>query len=219
MQESRERAIGALQESFARDDLDVEEFERRVTAAHTVESPEEIDALTRDLEPLPVTQPALRGNTDALIPRDGVPPVQTIRGLMSATSRTGPWTVPRRLRIRTVMSSTVLDFREARFPSGAVELDLRAVMASVEIIVPPSLAVETRGSAFMGTFDEIDRAPSHPDPDAPLLRIHGLAVLGAVEVKMRLPGESDREHRQRQSREQRDTRRAERALERSGGHR
>jgi hypothetical protein len=108
------------------------------------------------------------------------------------------------------MSSTILDFREAQFPAGPVDLDLRAVMASVEIIVPPSLAVETRGSAIMGTFDDIDRAPNHPDPVAPLLRIHGLAVMGTVEVKMRLSGESDRQHRQRH--ELRDAMRAERAL-------
>ena len=65
-------------------------------------------------------------------------------------------------------------------------------MSSVEIIVPPGLAVETDGSAVMGTFDDISRAPRHPDPEAPLLRIHGLAFMGSVRSRWRLAGESER---------------------------
>ena len=41
----------------------------------------------------------------------------------------------------------------------------------------------------MGVFEQVHRAPPHPDPNLPLLRIHGRAVMSAVEVKLRLPGE------------------------------
>ncbi len=193
----REHVIAALQNYFAHDDLDVEEFERRVTVAHTSESATEIDALTADLAPLPGAPepaPALV----ALIPAGDRRALQTMRGFMSATTRSGPWSVPAHLRVKALMSSSVLDFREARFPPGPVNLEIRAVMSSVEIIVPPGLSVETYGSAIMGTFDEIDRAPTHPDPEATVLRIHGRAVMSAVEVKMRLPGETERQsHRAR----------------------
>lgn len=212
IRENRERVIVALQEHFAHDDLDVDEFERRVTLAHTTESLIELDALTRDLLPLkgePTATPA----SAALVPAAHVPPIQTLRGFMSATTRTGPWTVPRRLRIRAVMSSTVLDFREARFPAGPVDIEIRAVMSSVEIVVPPGLAVETSGLAIMGAFDDVDRSPSLPDPEAPLLRIQGLALMGAVEVKMRLPGETDRQHRRRQRLESREARQPQAALD------
>lgn len=87
------------------------------------------------------------------------------------------------------MSATVLDFREARFPAGPVDIEIHAVMSSVEIIVPPGLSVATDGSAFMGVFEQVHRAPPHPDPEQPLLRIHGRAIMSAVEVKLRLPGE------------------------------
>jgi hypothetical protein len=106
------------------------------------------------------------------------------------------------------MSSTVLDFREARLPAGPVEVDLRAVMSSAEIIVPPGLAVETEGMAIMGTFEHVDRAPAHPDPEAPLLRVRGFAFMGSVEIKMRLPGETERDAHRRLKQE----RRAQKAL-------
>jgi hypothetical protein len=200
-QETRERVIGALQEHFAHDALDVEEFERRVTLAHTSESQEAILALLDDLPALP-DAPG-RAAKAALVPAGEVRPTQTLRALMSSTERRGPWAVPRHVRVRTTMSSTVLDFRDARLPAGAVEIELRAVMSSVEIIVPPGLAVETEGTAIMGTFEHVDRAPAHPDPEAPLLRVRGLALMSSVEIKMRLPGENERDAHRRLRQERR----------------
>jgi hypothetical protein len=212
--DARERVIAVLQEHFAHDLLDVDEFERRVTVAQTSEVASEIDALVADLPALEAgaaTAPPPR----ALVPASDVRPVQTVFALMSSTRRTGPWTVPRKMLVRGVMSSTVLDFREARFPPGPVDIEIRALMSSTEIIVPPGLAVETHGSAIMGSFEEVERAPAHPDPDAPLLRVHGLAIMGAVEVKMRMPGETGGDAWRRQKRELRDARRNERRLARA----
>lgn len=211
--DARERVIAALQEHFAHDVLDVDEFERRVTVAQTSEVAAEIDGLLADLPALAAGS-APAPPQRALVPAADVRPSQTVFALMSSTRRAGPWTVPRKMVVRGIMSSTVLDFRDARFPPGPVDVEIRSLMSSVEIIVPPGLAVETRGSAIMGSFEEIERAPAHPDPDAPLLRVHGLTIMGAVEIKMRLPGESGREAWRRQKRELREARRHERRLER-----
>jgi hypothetical protein len=137
-----------------------------------------------------------------------VRPSQTLRAILSSTDRRGPWVVPRRMRVLATMSSTVLDFREARLPAGPVEIDLRAILSSTEIIVPPGLAVETEGVAIMGSFEHVDRAPAHPDPEAPLLRVRGFAFMSSVEIKMRLPGESERDAHRRLKQE----RRAQKAL-------
>jgi Domain of unknown function (DUF1707)/Cell wall-active antibiotics response 4TMS YvqF len=200
--ESRERVIAALSEHFAHDALDVDEFERRVTLAQTSEAPAEIEALLADLPAL-VNAQALVPAAKALVPAADVKPTQTIFGVMSATERKGPWLVPRHTRVVGVMSSTVLDFRDARFPAGPVDIDVRAVMSSTEIIVPPGLAVETDGVAILGAFEHVDRAPAHPDPAAPVLRVHGLAFMSSVEIKMRLPGESERDAHRRQKKERR----------------
>ncbi len=187
--EARERAIATLSEHFAQDALDVDEFERRVTLAHQAESLGEIAALVADLPVLAdAPAPAARA---ALVPAADVRPAQTVFGLMSSTERRGAWVVPRRMRVRGTMSSIVLDFRDARLPAGPFDVQIRAVMSSVEILVPPGLAVDASGVAIMGSFEHADRAPAHPDPDAPLLRVNGLVFMGSVEIKMRLPGESE----------------------------
>jgi hypothetical protein len=216
--ESRDRVIAALSEHFAHDVVDVEEFERRVTLAHTSESSEEIDALLADLPALPTAPGAqvapLPRPMAALVPAGQVRDEQTVLAIMGGIDRRGAWTMPRRLRVVAMMGGARLDLREARFPPGPMEIEIFSIMGGTEIIVPPGLAVETHGSAIMGGFQEVNRAPAHPEADAPLLRVHGFVMMGGVDIRMQLPGETGREAHHRQRRELRAARREQRALER-----
>ena len=205
--DARERAIAALSEGFANDALDVDEFERRVTLAHTSESSEEISALTADL---PASMTAATASTVALaLPSTdvGVAP-ETVYAIFGGVDRRGTWNVPRRWRVIAAFGGAQLDLREARFPTGVIDLEVKAVFGGVQIIVPPGLAVEVHGTAIMGGFENVNRAPAHPDPDAPLLRVHGLALMGGVAIMMRLPGESEHQAHRRRKVESRQERRA-----------
>jgi hypothetical protein len=211
-QEIRDRVIARLSDHFAHDALDVEEFERRVTVAQTAEDPGQIEALLGDLPELagsatavPAVVPTV---ATALVPdeRDR----DTLYAIFGGIDRRGTWTVPRRMKIVAVFGGANLDLREARFPPGVVDLDVTAVMGGINIVVPPGLAVQMHGSAIMGGFADINRAPANPDPDTPLLRVRGLTMMGGVNVDMRLPGESERGAHKRQRRELRDEQRAER---------
>ena len=218
--EVRERVIAKLSSEFAQDTMDVEEFERRLTIAHTAGSPEEIEALIADLPPddeqaLAAARPPTAVSTAlARVPASNEQ--RTMYAIMSGIDRRGPWTLPSRLRVVAMMGGAQLDLRDARFPEGPVDLEIKAFMGGVQIIVPPGLAVQMNGSAFMGGFSEINRAPELPDPDAPLLRIHGLVVMGGVDVQTRLPGETERDAHHRQRRELRGERKAQRQLDRAG---
>jgi hypothetical protein len=112
---------------------------------------------------VPTVVPAL-----AAAPNGTATPLYAIFG---GIDRRGTWTVPRRMKIVAMFGGANLDLREARFPPGVVELDVTAVMGGIEIVVPPGLAVQMHGSAIMGGFADVDRAPANPDPDAPLLRV------------------------------------------------
>jgi hypothetical protein len=207
---ARDRAIAALSDAFAHDVLDVEEFERRVTVAHTSEASAEILALIADL---PSSTDAIARVPVALAPAEPTTigeaaATQTMYAIMGGVDRRGAWTVPQRWRVIAMMGGAQLDLREARFPAGVIDLEVKAVFGGVQIIVPPGLAVEVHGTAIMGGFQNVNRAPAHPDPDAPLLRVHGIAIMGGVDIHMRLPGENDRAARRRQRIEDRDARRA-----------
>lgn len=202
--ESRERTVRALCAHFAADALGTEEFERRLELAYKATSPAELAVLTADLPALAegAAAPAPRVRTaaaDALDVRER----QAVVAVMGGVRRRGHWTPARQILATAVMGGVELDFREARFGPGITEVVVFALMGGVEIIVPPDLPVESGGIGLMGGFDSAGQGPTPTDPDAPRLRIQGVAIMGGVEVHARLPGETGRDARRRVREERR----------------
>jgi hypothetical protein len=202
---ARDHVIERLQNAFAHENLDVDEFERRVSLAHQSESQTEIDDLVADLPASGVTSPT---PARVLIPSRDVKPLARVFTVMGGVARQGMWLVPRKLDVLTVMGGARLDFREARLPEGEVEVRIGTFMGGVEIIVPPSLAVEASGSAIMGGFEHVDRAPAKAEAGSTVLRITGIAVMGGVNIEMRLAGESVGDARRRRRQELKAERKA-----------
>jgi hypothetical protein len=199
VRDARERTIAILSDLFASDTLGLDEFERRVSLVHRAATVAEIDQVTADLQK--PDHPVKAQPSTALVPVSTVPARQTRLAIMSGIDRRGGWTTPQHLRVVAVMGGAHLDFREARLPPGVVEISVLAIMGGVSIIVPPELSVEVSGSAIMGGFDEVDRAPTQPDPERPTVRIHGFALMGGVSVETRLVGESGWQARKRKRKE------------------
>src|SRR5690606_16143147 len=86
-------------------------------------------------------------------------------------------------------------------PGGTTELFIVAVMGGAEIIVPPGLAVDCSGIGILGGFEHQADLRDHAGSTAPLLRINGFALMGGVEVTVRLPGETAADARRRKRQE------------------
>lgn len=202
----RDHVIERLQHAFAHEQLDVDEFERRVTIAHQANVQADIDTLVSDLPaPTGLVAPT---TTRALVPSRDVKAKGRVFTAMGGVERKGTWQVPRRLDVTTIMGGAQLDFREARLPEGEIEVNVKSFMGGVEIIVPPSLAVEASGSSIMGGFQHVDRAPAQIEPGSTVLRITGMVVMGGVNIEMRLPGESSGAARRRRRQEEKLERKA-----------
>jgi hypothetical protein len=204
---TRQNTIDALCEHFANDALSVEEFERRVDAAHRAEASEDLEKLLEDMPQtnLPAQQADVMATNPAKAlekPTASVPAFRVKeRGVMVAAlggvERKGRWIPARQNYAVSVMGGVKLDFREALLPPGETEVWVFTTMGGVEIIVPPGLGVESNGIAILGSFEHREDIVMSPDPDAPFLRIKGLCVMGGVEVSIRLPGETPREAKRR----------------------
>jgi hypothetical protein len=190
----REVVIDALSTHFTNDALDMDEFELRVDLAQRATSVAELDELLTDLEPAANEAPG-----ESLVRQTEAPPVavatrahkaKRVRTILSSTQRKGTWRVPQKLRVVTVMGAVDLDFREAQFGPGVTEVKVTNVMGAVAVVVPPDLQVECAGVPILGHFEGMDRVVGERNPDAPLLRITGVAVMGALEISTRLPGET-----------------------------
>lgn len=218
LEDRKEKAVRRLGAHFAEDHLTVEQFEERVDRAWGATSPGELDSLFSGLPALRTeSAPELAGAT---LPARARPEEVSARGvqiaIMGGSERKGAWTPPRRLTSIALMGGAGLDLREARLGPGLTEITIVAVMGGVEVVVPPGLAVETHGFAVMGGFEGHDQPSADPDPDAPRVRIRGIAVMGGVEVAVRRPGESPREAKRRR-RAERHAARGARGLGRGKG--
>src|SRR5262245_31473184 len=89
----KDDVIQALSSAFARDDLTIEEFERRLDVAHRTHDARELDALLADL---PKPPPPIPAGTKPL-PSRPPPPApsevqeqETLGAIMGGIERTGP---------------------------------------------------------------------------------------------------------------------------------
>ena len=201
LRDRREAAIQQLADSFAADLLTIEQFDDRVSRAHSAATVAELDGLVADL-PAPS-----QSKSTALVPLavdaslEANATKKRLRSIFGNLERHGAWIVPDALAVSATFGSAVIDFREARFAAQTVTLDASVFCGNLEIIVPPQLAVECDGSSIFGNIESHGGA-AVADPDRPVLRIHGSVIFGNVEVHTRLPGESAREARKRKKREQ-----------------
>lgn len=215
----REAAVDRLRVHYVRDDIDVEEYERLLDVAWAADSRADLEEVFSRLPALPESErPPVSADSEARhAPALASPGEQKERGwqlaIMSGTDRTGAWVPPRKLHTFALMGGAGLDFREARLGPGVTEVTILAVMGGVEVIVPPGVTVETQGLGIMGGFDGYSQTTGRRDPSEPILRIRGLAVMGGIDVRMMLPGETARDARRRRKEERRE-RQERRRLER-----
>ena len=206
LQARREQTIAALCEHFSKDNLTLEEFERRLDDAHRVQTVPELTRLLEDLPVLATSSPRSPAASSASLPRvsDHVRDQQHLVAIMGGVDRRGQWQPARRTFCYAMMGGMSLDFREALLPPGETEVTIIAVMGGAEIIVPPGVRIDCHGIAIMGGFDHVEDTKAL-DPNAPTLRINGFALMGGVEIRVRYPHESagEAKRRVREEREQR----------------
>ncbi|HET7229525.1 MAG TPA: DUF1707 domain-containing protein [Longimicrobium sp.] len=214
LEQTRQRIVDQLCAQYAAENLTDELLEQRLGQAFAATSVVELNALVADLPTESAAAPAA-STTVAMARPDMVADRQVVVAVMGAAERKGGWTPPRQLNVIAVMGGVELDFREARFAPGLTEVTCFAMMGGIEIIVPPGVHVETNGMGLMGGFAHSGSADVPADPNAPVLRIGGVAIMGGVELDVRFPGEKRGDARRRE-RLHRAEHRAIRRLKRGG---
>ncbi len=197
----RQKTIDVLCESFARDEMDVEEFEKRVELVERADSMEQLRAILADLPSasLPTESVAVARRAD--LSPESVPGHSVAVGLLGGGGRAGAWVAARNNWAVSVLGGCKIDLREAQLGPGVTEVRVMGILGRVEVLVPPDVRVECSGIGILGGFRHHGALDSVQDPNAPVIRVSGLAILGGVSVRVRHPGESARDARIRRKAE------------------
>jgi hypothetical protein len=187
---ARERAIELLSVHFAHDRLTIDELDQRLERAYAATSLRELDALTADLAAgltadgsapraaAPAAHPAVRLDED-------VEDAGRIVAIFSETRRGGLWAVPPRLDVTATMSNLTLDLRSALLAPGVTDVKVSALMASIQIILPPGVRVVENVRAFMASVTDDSYSTLADDPSVPVIRLTGRAIMAEVKVRTR----------------------------------
>lgn len=181
----REQVIEKLTLNYAHSNLDDEDFEERLSRATNSDSTEELLMLVRDLPDIKsVRNPSPRrtSRSEVVLNTGDVREEGALVAILGGASRKGVWQPPRHLRVFSMMGGVELDFTEAEMPPGTTEVTVFTIMGGVDITVPPGLNADVAGIPLMGGFD--DKSAGTVDPDAPTLKVRGVAIMGGVDVKM-----------------------------------
>lgn len=87
----------------------------------------------------------------------------------------------RRTHAYAVFGNIEIDLSEAIFEYQQVVIKAVSVFGNVEVRVPENISLRGSGGGVLGNF-EVDTLDS-ADPDAPVVYVDGIAVLGNIEAK------------------------------------
>jgi hypothetical protein len=184
--DERELAAAFLAARFADDMLSLEAFEERVAAVYRVSTMAELNALTDDLAPAPPAAsafPAPRRVATA----DVVPEHDRRFAILANLEHHSMAVAPRHLALSAVFGNVEIDLRDARFGAGTTEIHVRAVFGHIAVTLPAGTRVEQQASGILGSIECPPSPWSRARRDAPVVRLTGHALLGAVEIRYAEP--------------------------------
>jgi Domain of unknown function (DUF1707) len=181
---ARERTIELLSAHFANDRLTIDELDARLERAYAATSLSQLDALTADLTEARPATPAVYA-LESPLGLDRPAESGRIVAIFSETRRSGLWAVPTRLEVTATMSNLTLDLRSALLAPGVTDVHVKAVMASVQILLPPGVRVVEDVRAFMASVTNDTYSVLTSDPSVPVIRLTGNAVMAEVKVRTR----------------------------------
>ena len=168
----RDRVVEVLASASAEGRLTLEEYSERSDAALVARTLGDLASLTADLPA--ASAPAVLHGDAAAVPEE-------ITAVLGNESRKGPWVVPARMNVRSVLGDCHLEMQKATIGQHVTTIDATVRFGSVTIFVPDGIDVRMSGKAVLGAKSSELRG--EPKPGAPVIVVRCNVFCGAVTVK------------------------------------
>ena len=168
----RDRVVETLAAASAEGRLTLEEYSERSDAALVARTHGDLASLTADLPASSL--PAVPHGDATAVPED-------ITAVLGNESRKGPWVVPPRMNVRSVLGDCHLEMHKAIIGQHVTTIDAKVRFGSVTIFVPDGIDVRMSGRAVLGAKSSELRG--EPQPGAPVIVVRCDVFCGAVTVR------------------------------------
>jgi hypothetical protein len=178
----RHQTAEVLRRAAGEGRLDLEELEERLEVAFGAKTYGDLEPLLRDL-PVDDSPFGVPGATRPEVVHQAqlATPAQSV-AIMGGVERRGVWALGERHTAFALMGGVEIDLRQAVLPADAT-ITAVALMGGVTITVDQYTRVDADGIGVMGGFGEVrPRVAPVLGPGSPVVRVRGLALMGAVEV-------------------------------------
>ena len=122
----------------------------------------------------------------ALTQAPPLPP--TITTVLGSIKRTGRFSVPPQLQLKTAFGELKLDLRDALFPEKNVLFVAESLCASVEVLLPEGATVVDHGMAIMSSHKVTQTSEEH----GPVIHLDGWSVCSDVKFVSSAQSAADR---------------------------
>lgn len=185
----RHQVAEILREAAGEGRLELDELDERLEATYAARTYADLVPITFDL---PVERPA-----QAPVPRPAAAPTpapgQATRydssyAVMSGVDRKGVWEVGATHTALSIMGGIDIDLREAVLTTREVVITANTLMGGIDVIVDAHTRVIVEGVGIMGAFEQSrDKVEPQLTADSPVVRVRGVAIMGAVSVTRKGP--------------------------------
>jgi Domain of unknown function (DUF1707)/Cell wall-active antibiotics response 4TMS YvqF len=189
----RDRVADQLREALAEGRLSAEEHAERIDAVYQAKTYAELAPIVHDLPATGGVGPheGSPAASSGPVVRDDLPPphagTPNIVAIFGGAERSGRWLVEPETNVVAVFGGIELDLRQAVLSRREVTINVVAIMGGVNVTVPPGVRVANSVAAILGGASVPPEETI--DPDAPVIRLTGVALFGGVSVQRRAAGD------------------------------
>jgi hypothetical protein len=184
--QKQEEIIDILSKNYARDIIELGEFERRVENAHNAGSLEELKALINDLpegiakQREEKTGPAFNFKGPSPYEEDD----QRVAALFSTRKLQGDWHQGKPVMAFSLFGSVKIDLTELQSPPAKIEINVFSALSEVKIRVPSSFKIENSVLPVLGDVKEKNRARTPVQSKTSVLQVSGVVLLGDLKIEI-----------------------------------
>ncbi|MCR9259482.1 MAG: DUF1707 domain-containing protein [Pseudomonadaceae bacterium] len=183
----REEVIDQLIVNYAHEELSLEAFEGRLDQALASNDASKLGELVADLELKADKSYAEQKREELDLELDydygATRDVEYSINIFGGSNRSGPWNVPREIRMLNLFGGGEIDFTDARFTHPSVRIKLLTLFGGASIYVREDNHTVSRIISIFGGTD--NSAPSSRSGDAPVVIVEGLVLFGGTTIKIK----------------------------------